>query len=597
MKLSRKMLAVTQIGVPFLMVATSQSQVTLERGAHHQVVEVSHQNESGSVTQAHYTALGNGWHYRDAAGTWVESKPVIQDYGDTILCTGASFRVMLTTNLNTTGAVDLETSDRQRIVSHPLGIAFYDPESGNSVLLAQIQDSRAELVSSNLIVYRDAFVGNGLRASVTYGYWRGRFHQDVTFERAPAVTPADFGMGPSTRLEVLTEFVDSPTPTLTPVVMKREKDEAKRTRMVAPDLVDEKLDYGAMAMYLGRAFTTEAGKRGGVPVAKRLVKIEDRTVLTEAVEWRDVEANLAKLPRQAAAGSRPKPFEVGQRELPRRMVAERTERPSFEARLARVTRAGPPRLAMLPQRGTGPEGFVLDYELIESASEFTFESGQTYYVVDYVLIDGVATFEAGAVIKYAPGAQLTIAGTVNGPDGTVVFTAKDDDSVGQSITNSTGLPSGSYADIALAFYYISYSAIGYLDIRFADTGLYCYTGSWSVSSSSFLNCDLGVYASSSSIYLSGVDLCNVATWYDHNYEGSISPNALTECATSRDGDNMADNWELAYFGHLGRTGSGDYDTDGMSDYNEYLRGRNPTVSGTTADSSGAIKLSVFTPLK
>jgi hypothetical protein len=583
-----------QTVAPFLMVATSRSQATLERGAHHQVVEVSHQNESGSVTRAHYTALGNGWHYQDAAGTWVESRPVIQDYGDTILCTGASFRVLLNTNLNTTGAVDLETSDRQRIVSHPLGIAFYDPESGKSVLLAQIQDSRAELVSSNLIVYRDAFDGNGIRASVTYGYWRGRFHQDVTFERAPAVTPADFGMGPSTRLEVLTEFVDSPIPTLTPVVMKREKDEAKRTRMVAPDLVDEKLDYGAMTMYLGRAFTTEAGKRGGVPVAKRLVKIEDRTVLTEAVEWRDVEANFAKLPRQAATGSRLKSVVAGQRELPRKVVTEEPERPSFEAR---VTRAGQPRLAMLPRRGTGPEGFVLDYELIQSAEEFTFQSGQTYYVADYVVIDGVATFEAGAVIKYAPGAQLSIAGTVNGPDGTVVFTAKDDDSVGQSITNSTGLPSGSYADIALAFYYVPYAYLGYVDIRFAETGLYCYTGSWSIYTSSFLNCDLGVYASSSSISLSSVDLCNVDTWYDHDYSGSISPSALTECATSRDGDNMADNWELAYFGHLGRTGSGDYDTDGMNDYNEYLQGRNPTVSGTTADSSGAIKLSVFTPLK
>ncbi len=42
-----------------------------------------------------------------------------------------------------------------------------------------------------------------------------------------------------------------------------------------------------------------------------------------------------------------------------------------------------------------------------------------------------------------------------------------------------------------------------------------------------------------------------------------------------DGDGMPDAWELANFGTLARDGSGDFDSDGVSDLNEYLSGTNP----------------------
>lgn len=44
-----------------------------------------------------------------------------------------------------------------------------------------------------------------------------------------------------------------------------------------------------------------------------------------------------------------------------------------------------------------------------------------------------------------------------------------------------------------------------------------------------------------------------------------------------DGDGMADAWEMAHFGHLGRDGTGDYDGDGISDLDEYLLGTDPTT--------------------
>src|SRR6266545_4807679 len=43
-----------------------------------------------------------------------------------------------------------------------------------------------------------------------------------------------------------------------------------------------------------------------------------------------------------------------------------------------------------------------------------------------------------------------------------------------------------------------------------------------------------------------------------------------------DGDGMADDWEVAYFGDLSRDGSGDFDGDGQSDFAEYRAGTDPT---------------------
>jgi hypothetical protein len=577
MKLNQVFIVVTQMVIPLLLSAASPTEVTLELGRHHKVVATEVRNSSGAIQESRYTVVGNGVHFQDANGDWVEAKPLVQDLGEAIVCTGASFRVILNANLNTYGAVDLETSDRKRMVSHPLGIGFYDPESGRSVLLAEIKDCRAELVSSNLVVYRNAFEGNGIAASVTYAYRRGRFSQDVTFERGLSVSPADFGLGPNSRLEVLTEFIESPTPIRTTWTMKRETDETKRLRMVEPDLVDEKLDYGDMAMILGRAFPSDSSKRSGIPVAKRLLNIDGRTVLSEAVEWRDVVEKFEELPKQAGSLSISNRQAALNRELPKRDF-DAKELPAFERRLAATTASSKPRLAALQSSAVIPHGFVLDYEQVISVEEFTFESGQTYLVQDDVVVDGMAIFEAGTVIKYAPDASLYIAGSVYGPEGVVVLTAEDDHSVGAQI--GSGTLAGTYADVALGLYYISSAYLGYLDIRFADTAVYCHGGSWVIYSSSFLNCNLGVFSSSATISFGPADLCNVTTWHDQDYYGSISPYQLTACLTDRDGDGLPEDWELEHFGRLDFGGTGDFDGDGLTHLQEYQLGYKPTEEDT-----------------
>jgi hypothetical protein len=102
-------------------------------------------------------------------------------------------------------------------------------------------------------------------------------------------------------------------------------------------------------------------------------------------------------------------------------------------------------------------GLVLDYVTINTGqSGYTFQGDTTYYISGALSLSGTTTFEGGAVLKYATnaslnfytGAQLQWLATAYRP---AVLTAKDDNSVGQSISGSTGNPTNYYANPALGF--------------------------------------------------------------------------------------------------------------------------------------------------
>jgi len=44
------------------------------------------------------TMVGNGLNYQDTNGAWIASVPVVQTFPNAIVCTGASYRVILATN-------------------------------------------------------------------------------------------------------------------------------------------------------------------------------------------------------------------------------------------------------------------------------------------------------------------------------------------------------------------------------------------------------------------------------------------------------------------------------------------------------------------
>jgi hypothetical protein len=60
-----------------------------------------------------------------------------------------------------------------------------------------------------------------------------------------------------------------------------------------------------------------------------------------------------------------------------------------------------------------------------------------------------------------------------------------------------------------------------------------------------------------------------------NLSGSVSSSAANLYIDS-DGDGLPDSWELANFGNLNQTATGDADGDGVSNFQEFLDGTNPT---------------------
>src|SRR5439155_12920037 len=117
-------------------------------------------------------------------------------------------------------------------------------------------------------------------------------------------------------------------------------------------------------------------------------------------------------------------------------------------------------LASITPRQTSPtNGFVLDYLTLNTGlTNYTFQGNSTYFISGVVNLSGVTTFEGGSAIKLDTSATpgLWILGSVNCQATAyrpVVLTGKDDDTIGEVITGSTGSPTpDSYGDYAINIY-------------------------------------------------------------------------------------------------------------------------------------------------
>ena len=409
----------------------------VERGAHHRVWErvVYEKLPSGeTVAQKHrYTEMGNGMHYRGEDGLWKESKEEIEVYPTGAIARQGGHKVIFANNLNTAGAIDMQTPDGKELHSHVLGLSYYDAASGKSALIAEAKDSFGQIVASNQVIYPDAFTD--FAADVRYTYTKASFEQDVILKERPPL-PEAYGLDSrTTRLQVLTEFLSPPAPVKT----------AGTVPSGAGELPDETLDFGAMKMVAGQAFALGAETTADeIRVGKQWLTLEGgRTVLCEEVAIPDVAKELDKLPLPAKAVSL---LVVGS--SARHMVS--TKRLLPEPKPARAER-GEMKLATL---AAPARGLVLDYTTLTSTSDFTFQGNATYYLATAVNLSGTTTLEGGAVIKFAKGKTLKFLGPLvcqTAPYRMAVLTAKDDDSVGEQITGSTGKPSGFYALEAILF--------------------------------------------------------------------------------------------------------------------------------------------------
>lgn len=400
------------------------------RSAHQEIWEapgaIMTSSDRPAAGRVHVLAAGlNRW---DGEGrVWVPAEARFESEANGgFAARRTAYQVRLAPNLNAPGAVDLVTSDGQRLRSAPVGLAYCETGSGRTVLLAESRDCVAAAVGVTQVLYANVF--DRVAADVRYTVALDRFEQDVILRAAPP-RPEQFGLDPaSTRLVVLTEFVEAPTPV-------RGDGEA-----------DGWLRFEATALAPGTAFEigTKALSAKGVPVGKAWQIVEGRTFLLETVEYAAVAATLAELPLTPLAATQRtgvlRPATKGW-ELP---VPRRTQLAAAGNEFRRA--GGAPLLAGEPDK---TPGLVVDYRLLSTPS-ITLAGDTTYFVTGSLNVKDL-TIEGGAVVKYdtSESARLSVVGSVNcrtGPYRPAFFTHKFDATVGEPVetgdatTSQVGYP-------------------------------------------------------------------------------------------------------------------------------------------------------------
>jgi len=421
-----------------------------ERGPHHRVLTraLQYQTAGGLRVErpSRYVELASGMHFFED-NEWREAVAEVEILQGAAVARKGQHQVIFAANLNSVGAIDLIGPDDRRLRSTVVGLAYYDHASGLSVLLAVVQDCPGAVLPPHQVLYLDAFDGD-CAADVRYTYTRGGFEQDVILLTAPP-SPAEWGLDPSTTsLEVWSEFFDPPQPVVRAVVLREETDPVRRQTMVEPDLIDERLQFGALTIDHGRAFPLAQGDdfgEGSIPTAKRWQTIQGRTFLIEQVEYEALLPHLNQLPQvglDPIPAAQPGPRSRMARSFPPRPQGLRgTWRPNQYARISQ------PRA-----------GVVVDYMILNSSlTNHVFKADTTYYISDTVNLYGTTVLEGGTVIKFKEReGSLTLKMRVLGPLSCsttpwhpAFLTARDDDSVGEVLDVSDGVIDSEYGYIAL----------------------------------------------------------------------------------------------------------------------------------------------------
>ena len=410
-----------------------------------------------SVTNS-YVELGLGMNYWDTESRqWLPSVPEFEQTDDGyFVVRRTQHQVIVSPDLAVERAVDILTPDGVRLQSTPRGVALVDPDSGKSVMLGECASGEPEWVAPGEVIFREAF--DGLAGSIRYRLTSTSIEQDVLLEEqiAPELV-ARLGLNPlRTRVVILTEFFDT----------------APTADLRTPD-GERRLVFGAMQVGSGQVFRLDSDEAmATAPVKPSWELLEGRRFLVESVDYIALRPLMDALPmpsqgRIDALKSRVRRTAsvVPSRLTPRKADTGGGARASRAPwRASSPTSWGEPLLTFGHQAANQSaassarpsRSLVLDYalQLSTGQSNYLFKGDTTYHVTGPVPMDATTTFEAGCVIKYAPGsnAALRLKGPIvwqGSPYRPVVLTARDDTSVGDAVQGATNSPSGYYAAVAL----------------------------------------------------------------------------------------------------------------------------------------------------
>lgn len=403
----------------------------VQRGPHSRVWQcaVLQTNQAGEITtnSSFYTEIATGLCYL-FNGQYLDSVEQIDPVADGAQATQGRHQVHWAANGNTPGgAVNLTTPDGKTLLSTVFGLSYMDAATGSNVVLTQAQGSIA-VINSNTVTYASAF--SNLNADVLYTYRKAGLSQDVILKQQPP-SPADYGLNPATSyLQVITEFFNPPAPGQTTVTNNGVAD----TRQI---------DFGDMKMGVGHAFLfqSDAGTVGGGSVLKNWTTIENRTFLIESVSYASLSNFLGLLHSSLI---KPDKSRV------RRTVSFDAPKPR---KVSAIKVAHPIKVAKTMSKELS---LNIDYELLSSTNNFTFQGDTTYLVSGLCNLSGTNILEGGTVIKYTNNTTAEIEVEAiqceTAEYRPAVFSSMNDDSVGIQISGSTGNPWGDNAgNMALYF--------------------------------------------------------------------------------------------------------------------------------------------------
>ena len=447
-----------------------------------------------------YTELATGLNFWNSTiGQWVDSKEEIDILPNgTAAATQGQHTVTFPGNIYQ-GVITLVTPDGKQLQSQPIGLSYYD--GSNTVLMAELTNSVGYLVGSNQVLYPNAFTD--FKADLLYTYTKAGFEQNIILREAP-LTPESYGLNPATaRLQVLTEFFNPPQPTVTTTVLPEQ---------AGIVLTDENLNFGVMEMTPGRAFLLGSNaNEPGVQVSKSWAMLDGRQFLVEEVPVEALADELAQLPGPQTASTKPNANSA------LHVVSAKRLLPA--PRLTKTSPAG--QFKQVAQAATPARGLVLDYQTISGIStNYTYQSDTTYYISGNLNSYGTNTFEGGAVLKFATNGEIQI---TPGPPGTspginwkagayrpVIFTAKDDNSVGDSVGTNT--LTGYYGNPML--YLVSFTPpaplIG-LRMAYAKTAIQFSGASANLYNVQIVSCLNGINIAGANVFLGNALFANTTT--------------------------------------------------------------------------------------